>query len=54
MRVRNCPSIDETTVSGSVFFDRMKNSSLYLTDIEQISRNVARADMAGFFARPLR
>ena len=32
----------------------MKNSNLYLTDKEQISRNVAQADMAGFFARRLR
>ena len=42
------------TFSGSVFFERMKNSNLYLTDKEQISRNVAQADMAGFFARRLR
>ncbi len=42
------------TFSGSVYFERMKNSNLYLTDNEQISRKVAQADMAGFFARQLR
>lgn len=41
------------TFSGSVYFERMKNAGLYLTDIETIRRNVDRAGMAGFFARPL-
>ncbi|MBI5593102.1 MAG: FAD-dependent oxidoreductase [Deltaproteobacteria bacterium] len=42
------------TFSGSVYFERMKNTNLYLTDNEQISQKVAQADMAGFFARQLR
>ena len=42
------------TFSGSVYFERMKDHNLYLTDLEQVGRKVAQADMAGFFARELR
>jgi hypothetical protein len=38
------------TYSGSVYFERMKSNNTYTTDIEQIRRKVAQADMAGVFA----
>ena len=42
------------TFSGSVYFERMKNNNLYLTDTKQITEKVVQANMAGFFARQLR
>jgi hypothetical protein len=41
------------TFSGSVFFERMKNKGLYITDIEEISRRVTQAGMTGAFAGQL-
>ncbi|MEW6244966.1 MAG: FAD-dependent oxidoreductase [Bacillota bacterium] len=39
------------TFSGSVYFQRMKQLGLYTTDIEEISRRVKEAGVAGVFAR---
>ena len=38
------------TFSGSVLFDKMKESNLYTTDIAEIGQRVEAAGMKGFFA----
>jgi folate-dependent tRNA-U54 methylase TrmFO/GidA len=39
------------TFSGSVYFDRMKELSLYSTDVEGIQARVAEAGLTNFFAQ---
>ena len=39
------------TFSGSVYFERMKEKGLYLTDADEIHRNVEKTGLTGFFNR---
>jgi len=41
------------TFSGSVYFERMKEQGLYLTDEVRIAENVKKAGFEGFFAEKI-